>query len=121
MANELTFQIAMNRQNQTSGLSNDRHTLQPVRYTVDQTTAAHAETPYTLTTTETSFVVTDGFVYIQNNDATNFIEWGFSTGVLPGKVRPKHTAGPFEVDASTTIYWKAAASSIKANVINYRA
>jgi hypothetical protein len=49
-----------------------------------------------------------GWCTIQNLDSTNFVEWGFSTGVYGGKLMAGETAGPFRINsASTTLYLKA--------------
>ncbi|MDB4694485.1 hypothetical protein OAF30_03560 [Flavobacteriales bacterium] len=59
--------------------------------------------------TETfSELTAPGWCTIQNLDSTNFVEWGFSTGVYGGKLMAGETAGPFRINsASTTLYLKA--------------
>lgn len=48
-----------------------------------------------------------GWVTIQNLDTTNFVEWGFSTGVYGGKLLAGDTAGPFRLNSSATLFLKA--------------
>jgi len=54
-----------------------------------------------------SELTTPGWVTIQNLDDTNFVQWGFSTGVYGGKLLAGDTAGPFRLNGSTTLYLKA--------------
>jgi hypothetical protein len=54
-----------------------------------------------------SELTTPGWVTIQNLDTTNFVEWGFSTGVYGGKLMPGDTAGPFRLNASASLFLKA--------------
>ena len=48
-----------------------------------------------------------GWVTLQNLDTTNFVEWGFSTGVYGGKLMPGDSAGPFRLNSSTTLFLRA--------------
>ena len=48
-----------------------------------------------------------GWVTIQNLDTTNFVEWGFSTGVYGGKLMPGDTAGPFRLNTSANLFLKS--------------
>lgn len=61
-------------------------------------------------TTEESFTFTDittnGWIHMYNTDATNYVEWGFSTGVYGGKMMPGGRA-QFFLKPSATIYVKA--------------
>ena len=54
-----------------------------------------------------SELTTPGWVTIQNLDDTNFVQWGFSAGVYGGKLLAGETAGPFRLNASTTLFLKA--------------
>lgn len=60
-----------------------------------------------------SELTTPGWVTIQNLDDTNFIEWGFSTGVYGGKLMPGDTAGPFRLNSSATLFLKADTAACK--------
>jgi hypothetical protein len=62
-------------------------------------------------------LTTPGWVTLQNLDDTNFVEWGFSTGVYGGKLMPGDTAGPFRLNSATTLYLKADTASCRV-VIN---
>lgn len=56
----------------------------------------------TIGTTEESVslaeLTTPGWAVMQNLDGTNFVQWGFSTGVYGGRLEPGETAGPFRLD-----------------------
>jgi hypothetical protein len=58
-------------------------------------------------------LTTPGWVTIQNLDTTNFVEWGFSTGVYGGKLAAGDTAGPFRLNSSASLYLKADTASCK--------
>lgn len=54
-----------------------------------------------------------GWVTIQNLDDTNFVLWGFSTGVYGGKLLAGDTAGPFRLNTSTSLFLKADTASCR--------
>jgi hypothetical protein len=62
-------------------------------------------------------LTTPGWTTMQNLDDTNFVEWGFSTGVYGGKLMPGETAGPLRLNVGTTLYLKADTAACKV-VIN---
>ena len=43
-------------------------------------------------------VTTPGWAMLTNLDATNFVQWGFSSGVYGGRMEAGETAGPFRLD-----------------------
>ena len=43
-------------------------------------------------------ITTPGWAIMTNLDTTNFVKWGFSTGVYGGRMEPGETAGPFRID-----------------------
>lgn len=63
---------------------------------------------------------TKGWCIIQNLDDTNFVEWGFSTGVYGGKMLAGETAGPFRLN-STSLFLKADTAACKVVVRAYEA
>lgn len=56
---------------------------------------------------------TPGWLIMKNLDATNFIEWGFSTAVYGGRLKPGESAS-FRLNPSTTLYLKADTAACKA-------
>jgi len=62
----------------------------------------------TVTTTERTIDFTElgdnGEVLLINLDTTNYVRWGFSTGVYGGRIEPGHTAGPFQLEPSASIF-----------------
>lgn len=71
----------------------------------------------TIGTTEEPFtfgeLATLGFVIMRNLDPTNYVEWGFSTGVYGGKMKPNEPAGPFRLKPGSTLYLKANTAACK--------
>lgn len=55
---------------------------------------------------------TVGWCALQNLDATNYVEWGFSTGVYGGRLEPGEMA-LFRLNPSTTLYLKANTAACK--------
>lgn len=76
----------------------------------------------TVGTTEESVAFAElgtlGLLVMQNLDATNFIEWGFSTGVYGGRMEPGETAR-FRLKPGTTLYLKADTAACKALVYGF--
>lgn len=60
---------------------------------------------------------TEGWLIMQNLDATNYVQWGFSTTVYGGRMEAGETAGPFRLEPSATLYLKA--NTAACNVLIY--
>lgn len=56
---------------------------------------------------------TEGWFMMQNLDATNYVQWGFSTTVYGGRMEAGETAGPFRLEPSATLYLKANTAACK--------
>ncbi len=56
-----------------------------------------------------------GWLFMQNLDATNYIEWGFSTGVYGGKLEPGEMA-QFRLKPGATLFLKANTAACKCQV-----
>jgi len=82
-------------------------------------TAAGGPTPgyVTIGTTEESFAFPElstlGFLIMRNLDATNYVQWGFATGVYGGRMRAGEPAGPFRLEPGATLYLKANTAACK--------
>ena len=48
-----------------------------------------------------------GWLMLHNTDATNYVQWGFSTGVYGGRMEAGEKAGPFRLEPGTTLFLKA--------------
>lgn len=79
---------------------------------VDQV-AQGGPTPGMLTigTTEESEAFSElgtlGWFVMRNLDDTNYVQWGFSTGVYGGRLKAGESAGPFRLEPGATLYLKA--------------
>ena len=58
---------------------------------------------------------TVGWLLMENLDDTNFVEWGFATGVYGGRLEAGEPA-VFRLNPSTTLYLKADTAACKCNV-----
>lgn len=61
-------------------------------------------------------LTTEGWLFMQNNDATNYVQWGFSTGVYGGRLKAGESA-LFRMEPSLTLYLKA--NTAACNVLVY--
>lgn len=53
-----------------------------------------------------------GWLIMQNLDSTNYVEWGFSTGVYGGRLEPNESA-MFRLNPGATMYFKADTAACK--------
>ena len=119
MANEIQI---------TSGISvlkgNLSFSVAPATYLSDMTGTGGPSPGYiTIGTIEesTAFpeLTTDGWLYMKNLDATNYIQWGFSTGVYGGRMKAVETAGPFRMEPGVTLFLRANTAACKALVYGF--
>jgi hypothetical protein len=119
MANEIQI---------TSGISVRKDNLVfnqgPETLVVDMTGSGGPTPGYmTIGTTEesTAFpeLTTDGWLYMKNLDATNYIQWGFATGVYGGRIKAGESAGPFRMEPGLTLYLKANTAACKALIYGF--
>lgn len=55
---------------------------------------------------------TDGWVFMQNLDSTNYVQWGFATGAYGGRLEAGEIA-MFRLEPTTTLYLKADTAACK--------
>lgn len=92
------------------------------RKTSDMASGGVGPGTVTATTSEGSLSVTGkGKVMLQNLDETNFIEWGFATGVYPCKLIPGDSPDSFRVNGTVTIYYKADTASCQLDILGFNA
>lgn len=74
-----------------------------------------------VTTSEVSEVFTGittlGWFWMQNLDATNYVQWGFATTVYGGRMNPGEPAGPFRLEPGTTLYLKANTATCRVAIL----
>lgn len=68
-------------------------------------------------TVESTDITTNGWVHLYNTDATNFVDWGFSTGVYGGRLMPGGRA-QFFMKPSATIYIKADTAACRVRCVH---
>jgi hypothetical protein len=112
MANEITVQNSLRVLN---GNLNFVHA--PPALSVTQTGVGGPTPGYvTIGTSEESIAFgelsTLGWLIMQNLDATNYVEWGFATGVYGGRMRAGETA-QFRLNPGSTLYLKANTAACK--------
>lgn len=56
-----------------------------------------------------------GWLYMKNLDATNYIRWGFATGVYGGRLEPNEVA-LFRLNPGTTLYLIANTAACKCQI-----
>ena len=107
MADELTVKPYIRLSN-----GNLKQTISPGSLTFDQSGNGYYHNVSNIGTSEESIatfgdVSTEGWCYMRNADATNYVQWGFSTGVYGGRMEAGETAGPFRMEPGLTLYLKA--------------
>lgn len=123
MANEITIQTGMSRRHATN--SKDQHSIQLERYSYDQSSTGQDDRKHSVATSEGSItftgITTNGWVRMMNLDTTNFVQWGFSTGVYGGRMKAGQSAGPFFLEPGATLYLKADTAACKVRITHYEA
>ena len=121
MANEITITLAMERRHATN--LSDTHVFPNLRKQYTQTGVGQDDRKHSIGTTEESITLTDvstnGFVLLHNLDSTNYVQWGFATGVYGGRMKAGETAGPFRLEPGATLYLKANTAACRVRVIAY--
>lgn len=110
MANEITVKPYMRLDN-----ANLKLTISPGTSTFDQTGNGYFHQVKNVGTSEESVatgggfgdITTEGWMYMLNSDATNYCQWGFSTGVYGGRMEAGEAAGPFRAEPGLTIFLKS--------------
>jgi hypothetical protein len=71
--------------------------------------------------------ITPGRITLYNLDGTNFVEWGFTAGSRPGRLRPKVSStdpcgapNSLDVTSGTSIVIKADTASCEVKAVFYR-
>ena len=64
-------------------------------------------------------LTTEGVLYMKNLDATNYVQWGFSTGVYGGRMKPGETAGPFRMEPGLTLFLRANTAACRVLVYGF--
>lgn len=123
MANEITIQLEFKRQHAT--VASDNHFYPSRQKRITQTGVGQSDTKQTIGTTEETIsftdIATNGFVFFENLDATNYVEWGTATGDYTGRMLAGEPAGPFRLNTGKTLYMKANAAACRVRIIHYEA
>lgn len=68
-------------------------------------------------TTEESITFSElgtlGLLSMRNTDATNYVQFGFSTGVYGGRLKPNEPPAQFRLEPGATLYLKANTATCK--------
>lgn len=123
MANEITISVAMKRQHATNTI--DKHQFEPITFVRDQSGVGVDDRKHSIGTSEESITFTDissnGYVILHNMDTSNYVEWGFATGVYGGRMIAKDTAGPFRLNSGATLYLRANTAACRVRICHYEA
>lgn len=121
MANEIQITMGILRKDGTTV----KHQLQTATRFLTQTTKRSIQITKAVGTTEESVdfsaldIATNGQMVLTNNDATNYIEWGTTTGDYCGKIEAGGMAGPLQLNAGKTLYLKANTAACDVEIIMY--
>lgn len=115
MADEITINASVSMRNGTNSFS---WTPGAIRITQ---TAQGGPTPgyVTIGTSEESIAFgelsSQGVIVMQNLDATNYVRWGFSTGVYGGRI-PAGEIAVFRLNPGSTMYFIANTAACKMHI-----
>jgi hypothetical protein len=112
MADEITLVTTLSVRN-----GNNVFSWSPGALTIDQAAVGGPTPGYvTIGTSEESIAFgelsTQGVLCMQNLDATNYVRWGFSTGVYGGRLMPGEYAS-FRLNPGSTLYLVANTAACK--------
>jgi len=112
MANEISINLSMRVAN-----GNLLEVIQPGAKSVDQAAVGGPAPGYvTVGTSEESLTLSEfstlGYCYLQNLDATNYVEWGFTTTVYGGRLKAGEIA-LFRFNPGSALFMKANTASCK--------
>lgn len=113
MANEITVDATLQADNGTFEFKRRERSFK-----ADQTTVGGGGPGTTaVTTSEVTVDMTGyGFVWIQNLDATNYVQVGYSTGVYGQRLRAGGPPAMLELDPGTTLYLKANTATCRVDI-----
>lgn len=112
MAAEITVQASLRVANGNSNFS-----FSPSSLAIDQA-ASGGPTPgyWVVGTSEESNafpeLTNEGWLIMQNQDSTNYVQWGFATGVYGGRLKAGEIA-LFRCEPGLTLYMKANTAACK--------
>lgn len=112
MANEITVSARLKVNNGSLSFERNISSL-----SIDQAAVGGPTPGYvTIGTTEESIAFgelgTAGWLFMQNLDTTNYVEWGFATTVYGGRLEAAEPA-LFRLNPSSTLYLKANTAACK--------
>ena len=112
MADEITVQTSLSVRKNELNFSYDSG-----RYTLDMTGTGGPTPGYiTVGTSEESTAFPElgtlGWVIMKNLDLTNYVRWGFATGVYGGRLEPGETA-TFRLNPGSTLFLIANTAACK--------
>jgi hypothetical protein len=112
MANEITLNVSMRVANGSL-----LEQIQPGALSIDQAAVGGPSPGYvTIGTVEESVTLSElstlGYCYLQNLDATNYVEWGFATTVYGGRLKAGEIA-VFRFNPGSSLFMKANTAACK--------
>lgn len=115
MANEITITTSLNMRNGSNVFSWAPGAVQITQTGIGGPTPGYV----TIGTTEESQAFgelsTQGVVVMQNLDTTNYVRWGFSTGVYGGRI-PAGEIAVFRLNPGSTLYLIANTAACKMHI-----
>lgn len=123
MANELYFKIQ--GRYAPANTNTSPIAIGVVEKYIDQAGVDHQAGTQSVGTTEESIgwssdIGDEGYVFLRNLDATNYVQFGFSTGVYGIRLRAGEF-GIFRLEPGATLYAKANTAAVNVQYIVYEA
>ena len=117
MANEITAVLSLNTRNGTL-----IHQFNPGVISVTQTTARVYDSVHIIGTSEETIsafgdIAAPTIIILYNMDATNYVQWGFATGVYGSRLFAAHVPNQFTYETGASIFIKANTAACNVRVI----
>lgn len=116
MANEISATIGFRVKNGNSFFNQPTKTISVTQSAIGGPSPGAISVGTTETSTAFPILTTEGWVFLQNNDAINYVQWGFATGVYGGRLKAGEFA-LFRAEPGLTLYLKA--NTAACNVLVY--
>jgi len=106
MANEISATAGLRVKNGNSYFQQPANSISITQSAIGGPSPGAISVGTSETSTAFPILTTEGWLYLQNNDATNYVQWGFSTGVYGGRLKAGEFA-LFRMEPGLTLYLKA--------------
>jgi hypothetical protein len=119
MANEISVTTGLRVLNGSSRFKAEARTTSLTQTGVGGPTPGFITVGTTEESTTFPELTTEGMLYMENLDPTNYVQWGFSPTVYGGRMQPNDPPVQMRMEPGLTLYLKADTAACKCNVYGF--